>query len=293
MALTHLQVGPYKVIGRSLGGFYESSRTRAQILFDVGAAFRAGSTARNLFLSHGHADHIGALPALLGMRGLMGVKTPIRIFAPAKVVAKLPAFLSSFSELHHWPMHVDLVPLEVGDVVKVQNDLWVKAIQTFHPVPSLRYVISRRVKKLKQEFRSLPGAEIKRLKADQEQRLFDTVDKPEFAYVTDTLPEVLNHHPELARCAGPGVGVHVFRRTQECQACAGWLPYTPRRAASTSFRASRTRRFYSCISVSFTTRARYVEYFRRTWRLETANGSNLCCASGSWVGVSRATVRLP
>ena len=198
MALTHLQVGPYRVIGRSLGGFYTSLLVpELKSLFDVGAAFRAGSTARNLFLSHGHADHIGALPALLGMRGLMGVKTPIRIFAPAKVVAKLPAFLSSFSELHHWPMHVDLVPLEVGDVVKVQNDLWVKAIQTFHPVPSLGYVISRRVKKLKQEFRSLPGAEIKRLKADQEQRLFDTVDKPEFAYVTDTLPEVLTHHPEL------------------------------------------------------------------------------------------------
>ena len=198
MALTHLQVGPYQVLGRSLGGFYTSLFVpELKSLFDVGAAFRAGSTARNLFLSHGHADHLGALPALLGMRGLMGVKVPMRIFAPAKVASKLPEFLDSFSGLHHWPLEVDLVPLDVGDEVKVHNDLWVKAIQTFHPVPSLGYVISRRVKKLKQEFLTLPGAEIKRLKAEQAHLLFDTVDKPEFAYVTDTLPEVLTHHPEL------------------------------------------------------------------------------------------------
>ena len=198
MSQTTIKTKSETIIGRSLGGFYTSLFIpEYKSLFDVGTAFRAGASARNLFLSHAHADHLGALPSLLGMRGLMGVKTPLRIFLPEELADDLPVLLDIFSKMHRWTFDVELVPLGPGDISHVHGDLWVRAIRTLHPVPSLGYVLFRRVKKLKVEYMELPGAEIGRLRRSGNEEIFNVVERKEFAYFTDTLPDVLSRNPDL------------------------------------------------------------------------------------------------
>jgi len=165
-------------------------------LLDVGTALRSTCAAGTLLLSHAHLDHIGALPALLGMRGLCGVKKKLRVCAPSEVAARLPAALDGFGSMHRWPLEVDVVPMEPGDEFELRRDLSVRAFRTWHPVPSLGYLFFRRVKKLRPEFAGLPGPEIgRRRKAGHD--LFTTVEHHELAYATDTLPRVLETAPEL------------------------------------------------------------------------------------------------
>lgn len=195
--ITEISTSRYTVRGRSLGGMYTGLHVpEFDALLDAGTALRSGCAARNLFLSHAHVDHVGALPALIGMRGLTGVQRPLRVFAPTPVAEGLPAALTGFGGLHRWPLEVEAIGMEPGDEFQLRKDLWVRAFQTFHPVPSLGYLFFKRVQKLRAEFKALPGPEIGRLRREGAD-IFDTAEHLELAYATDTLPEVLRHTPEL------------------------------------------------------------------------------------------------
>lgn len=197
--LTEIETERYTIRGRSLGGMYTALHVpELDALFDCGAALRSGCAARNLFLSHAHVDHVGALPTLLGLRGLTGVERPLRVFAPAPVAEELNGALAGFGRLHRWPLEVEAIGLRAGDEYKVRADMWVRAFQTFHPVPALGYQFFRRVDKLREEFKHLPGHEIGRLRR-QGADIFDTAEHLELAYATDTLPEVLRHTPSIQR----------------------------------------------------------------------------------------------
>lgn len=88
--------------------------------------------------------------------------------------------------------------MSAGATAPVRHDLHVRAIGTHHTVPSLGYVLYRRIPKLKATFQTLPGAEIGRLRKSGA-AIFDVTERPLIAYVTDTLPRVLDTHPELLR----------------------------------------------------------------------------------------------
>lgn len=197
--LTEIRTERYTIRGRSLGGMYTALHVpELDALFDCGTALRSGCAARNLFLSHAHVDHVGALPTLLGLRGLTGVERPLRVFAPAPVAAELNDALAGFGRLHRWPLEVEAVGMRPGDELKVRADMWVRAFQTFHPVPALGYQFFRRVDKLRDAFKHLPGPEIGRLRREGAD-IFDSVEHQELAYATDTLPEVLRHNPSIQR----------------------------------------------------------------------------------------------
>jgi ribonuclease Z len=141
-------------------------------------------------------DHVGGLPALLGMRGLIGIKTPLQIYLPAELVDDLKSGLESFSAMHRWDFDVELIGMKPGEELQVERDLYVRTFRTLHPVPSLGFLFLRRVQKLRPEFLDLPGPEIgRRRKAGED--LFTELERIELAYATDTLPEVLDQNPAL------------------------------------------------------------------------------------------------
>ena len=194
-----VKVGPYTVRGVSVGGIYTVLQVpELSTLFDVGLPLRAFCGADRVFLSHGHVDHLGGLLGLLGVRGMMRNKAPLTLFMPEEIAADVQAMLSAGSRMQRFPLEVQSRPMSPGAEAHLENNLWVRAFRTYHPVPSLGYQLFRRAKKLKPEFHGLPGHEIAQRKARGD-ALFADAEQLELCYATDTLISVLDHNPSMLK----------------------------------------------------------------------------------------------
>lgn len=197
--LTTVTAGPYTIRGVSVGGVYTSLAVpELHLVLDAGISPRSSGGIDTILLSHGHADHVGALPALLGIRALHGKVKPPRVVMPAEIVEDLQAALAALSKLQRWELAIEAIGMLPGDEIELRGDLLVRAVRTFHPVPSLGYIVVRRVSKLRAEFRGLPGPEIaaRRLAGES---MTEHEDRLELAYATDTLVSVLDHSPDLLK----------------------------------------------------------------------------------------------
>ncbi|HTV17939.1 MAG TPA: MBL fold metallo-hydrolase [Polyangiaceae bacterium] len=194
--LTTVQAGPYTIAGVSIAGLHTSLHVRELgVLFDVGMALRSCAGAEHVFLSHGHADHIGALVTLLGMRGLMRMPPP-PVYMPAELAPSTREALALLSKNQRHEFAIEVQPMLPGDERTLRPDLSVRAFRTHHTGPSLGYQFFNRVQKLRREFLSLPGSEIaeRRKRGDD---LFELEERLELAYATDTLIRVIDTMPSL------------------------------------------------------------------------------------------------
>ena len=197
--ITEVQAGPYTLRGLSLGGVYTTIQVRElDVLLDVGLYPRGLCAASRIFLSHGHTDHFSGLAGLLGVQGMMRDKPPPRVFLPAEIADDVRETLAVMSRIQGYELAIDAVPMRPGDSQHLGADLFVRAFRTHHRVPSRGYQFYRRVQKLRPEFATLDGAEIRDRKQAGE-ALFEDVERLELAYATDTLIRVLDTAPEICR----------------------------------------------------------------------------------------------
>lgn len=197
--LTRLELDQLNLVGISLGGVYTSILVpELSVILDTGIAPRSFVGARYLFLSHGHADHMGALPALIGVRGLAHQPAPLT-FLPQEIEADIQEGVAAFNRGQRRAIEFTTCGMLPGQVEALNNDLCVRAIRTLHSVPSLAYVFFRRVSKLKREFQSEPGERIAQLRREGAD-LFEMIERLELAYVTDSLIDVLDQNPQLYQC---------------------------------------------------------------------------------------------
>jgi ribonuclease Z len=163
--------------------------------FDLGAQPWDFMGTSNWFLTHMHLDHMAALPVYVARRRMMKMEPPT-IYLPAHAVELVEHLLKVVSRLDRGRLPCQLVPLSPGDEVELSRELVVTVSATKHTVPSLGYVVWDRRKKLKAEYTTLTGEQIRDLRLSgvdvtEEKRL------PLVAYLGDSAPEGLDACPAM------------------------------------------------------------------------------------------------
>src|SRR5437870_12004635 len=163
--------------------------------FDLGGQPWDFMGTASWFLTHTHLDHVAALPVYIARRRMMKMEPPT-IYLPAHAVEIVEHLLKVVSRLDRGRLPCQLVPLAPGDEIELSRELVVTVSATKHTVPSLGYVVWDRRKKLKAEYTSLTGEQIRDLRlggveVTEERRL------PLVAYLGDSAPEGLDACPAM------------------------------------------------------------------------------------------------
>jgi ribonuclease Z len=163
--------------------------------FDLGAQPWDFMGTATWFLSHTHLDHFACLPVYIARRRMMKMEPPT-IYLPAHALELVQHLLKVVSRLDRGRLPCQLVPLSPGDEVELSRELVVTVSATKHTVPSLGFVVWDRRKKLKAEYTSLTGEQIRDLRlggveVTEERRL------PLVAYLGDSAPEGLDACPAM------------------------------------------------------------------------------------------------
>ena len=85
-----------------------------------------------------------------------------------------------------------------GDEIELSRELVVKAFSTRHTIPSLGFLVWERRKKLKPEYQSLTGDQIRDLRLAGAE-VSAEIRLPRVAYLGDTAPQGIDVFPEIYR----------------------------------------------------------------------------------------------
>lgn len=166
-----------------------------RIGFDLGAIPWDFTSTPNWFISHGHVDHLVALPALLARRGMLKLPPPI-VHVPGEVQAEVRTMLVAWERLDQGELPCTLIGMKRGDSVATSRDHFVTAFDTAHRVPSRGYIVWERRRKLKDEFAGVPGSRLKELRDSGLDVTHETT-VPLVCYTGDTGPGGLDAEPAL------------------------------------------------------------------------------------------------
>lgn len=163
--------------------------------FDLGAQPWSFMGTETWFVTHGHLDHIVALPVYVARRRMMKMTPPV-IYMPAETIEPVQEILRQFTRLDRGRMPCDLRPIAAGEEVELSRELIVSAVETKHTVPSLGFIAWDRRRKLKPEYQELSGEAIRDLRlagteVSAEQR------RPIIAYLGDSAPGGLDANPAM------------------------------------------------------------------------------------------------
>jgi ribonuclease Z len=163
--------------------------------FDLGAQPWSFMGTENWFVSHGHLDHIVALPVYVARRRMMKMEPPT-IYLPTATIEPVQKILRQFTRLDRGRLPCDLRPVEPGDEIELSRELVVTATATTHTVPSLGYVVWDRRRKLKPEYQSLSGDQIRDLRLGGTE-VTEEIRRPRVAYLGDSSPAGLDDNPVM------------------------------------------------------------------------------------------------
>ena len=81
------------------------------------------------FVTHGHLDHIVALPVYVARRRMMKMTPPV-IYLPAETVDPVQKMLHQFTRLDRGRLPCDLRAVNPGDEIELSRELVVTAVAT-------------------------------------------------------------------------------------------------------------------------------------------------------------------
>ncbi len=163
--------------------------------FDLGAQPWSFMGTETWFVSHGHLDHIAALPVYVARRRMMKMDPPT-IYLPANMLEPCQRIMRLFSRMDRGRMPCELKPVTAGDEIELSRELVVTTSATQHTVPSLGYIVWERRNKLKPQYHDLSGEEIRDIRLGG-QEVTDEFRQPILAYAGDTAPAGLDACPAM------------------------------------------------------------------------------------------------
>lgn len=140
---------------------------RFKLMFDVGRGASRVIEIPRLLLTHGHLDHSSGVPYYISQRNLRRLP-PADVYCPPEMAEPLDQIMKLWSKIEDYNIEYNIHPLEYDRLYELQNNYYFQPVRSVHRVPSNGYTIIEKTRRLKPEFRELPGPEIARLKKERD-----------------------------------------------------------------------------------------------------------------------------
>jgi ribonuclease Z len=163
--------------------------------FDLGGQPWSFMATETWFVTHGHLDHIVALPVYVARRRMMKMAPPT-IYMPSETIEPMQKILRLFTRLDRGRMPCELKPISPGDEVELSREHVVTASATRHTVPSMSFIVWDRRRKLKPEYHGLSGEQIRDLRLGGTDVTAE-IRSPLVAYLGDSAPPGLDDNPAM------------------------------------------------------------------------------------------------
>lgn len=163
--------------------------------FDLGGSPWDFMNLPSIFITHAHLDHMAALPVYVARRRMMKMEPPT-IYLPEENLEWADKLLRVWQRLDRGRMVCNLVGVKPDQEIELSRDHVVTVFPTRHTVPSVGYLVWQRRKKLKPQYMSLSGNEIRDLRLSGAE-VTQEVRTPLVCYTGDTAPPGLDSYPAL------------------------------------------------------------------------------------------------
>ena len=163
--------------------------------FDLGGSPWDFMNLPTIFITHAHLDHMAALPVFVARRRMMKMEPPT-IYLPEENVEWADRLLKVWQKLDRGRMVCNLIGVKAGQEIELSRDHLVTVFATEHTVPSVGYLVWQRRKKLKPQYSTLTGNQIRDLRLSGEEVTLEAR-TPLVCYTGDTSPPGLDNYPPL------------------------------------------------------------------------------------------------
>lgn len=181
-----IQVGGYQIYGVSVAAVETCVCLPAfSLAFDAGKCPHGAINMRYMAVTHGHSDHVHGLPLHLATRSLQRLPRP-KYFMPPEIVPDVKNLVDAVARLEQAQFSFDPHAMSPkDDPFELKRGWELKSFPTQHPVPSQGYVLIRKSKKLKPEYRGFSSGQLKELRGKGVD-IDSFVRTPEIAFTGDT-----------------------------------------------------------------------------------------------------------
>lgn len=207
MNLEHQQPEILELPGITLIGFAQGGvRTsifvpEIKIAFDAGTMLPMVDSFDRYFITHGHPDHIGAIPSIVARRTTKRAGVIVNFHIPKEFVERLSTVLSTMEQMYGdrsvYPAKI--IGHQHGDLIPIGNGYSLEALRTYHGVPTTGWSVRHRVSKLKPEFIGKSTEEIVQAKHSGIP-ITDDIESLILTVPGDTMIEFLQRTPQAQKC---------------------------------------------------------------------------------------------